>query len=415
MHFPALAEQEPEVVAHHYSVAGKCDLALTYRERAADRAAARFSYVEAAALFSAALAEAAKLEPGEERTRRELALLLKAGPPQAILTGERSPEVGALYQRAYDHATSLHDESATFKAIWGLWFNAITSRRLDNARSHADTLVALARSSGDGDLVLEGMHCRWSTAFFRGEMASALESSDDGVRRYDMEKHAWMGPVFGGHDPGVCACGVHSVVLGIRGQHDDARRYMDRGVDLGTALKQPMSLAHGLQNSIMVAQVACDYGRLEEHSQRLLEVAEKYNMPPQRAHALFLLGWKQAQLVDLEAGIRAMQAATAMGPYFRVYAALLAECLEKAGAISDALAVLQPALESVTEAGVGLYVSELYRLRGLCLLRTDSPDEEQAMKDLRLAVEIANRHEATLLEQKAATSLARALGLISTR
>ncbi|MFZ3322025.1 MAG: adenylate/guanylate cyclase domain-containing protein [Usitatibacter sp.] len=407
--FPALAEQEPEVVAHHFGSAGNFELALTYRERAADRAVAKFSYAEAVAHFSAALADAAKLEAGEERMRRELALLLKAGPPLAILKGERAVEVGELYERAHGHAILLQDESATFKTTWGLWFNALTGRRLDHAASHADTLVTLAHKSGDGDLVLEGLHCRWSTAYFRGETAKALEASEDGLRRYDREKHAWMGPVFGGHDPGVCAFGVHSVLLAYRGRHDEARRHLERGLELAETLRQPMSIAHALMNLTMVDQVAHDYGAVEEHSRRLLEVAEKYNMLPQRAHALFLLGWKHAYSVDLGAGISAMQAATAIGPYFRVYAALLAECHEKSGAIPLALATIQPALESVTEAGVGLGISELYRLRGLCLLPAGALDGQEGMKDLRLAVEIANRHGETILELKAATSLARTL------
>src|SRR6202171_2644013 len=72
--FPALAEAEPEVLAHHYSRAGLADQACLYYERAGDRAAARSAYAEAVAHFEAALVEARHLPPGEDRNRHELAV-----------------------------------------------------------------------------------------------------------------------------------------------------------------------------------------------------------------------------------------------------------------------------------------------------------------------------------------------------
>ena len=83
-----------------------------------------------------------------------------------------------------------------------------------------------------------------------------------------------------------------------------------------------------------------------------------------------------------------------------------AEGQERAGKFADALVILRPALQSVTEPGVGIFVSELYRLQGLCLLRIDG--ECEAMGSLRTAVDVARQQGATLLELRAAVSLARA-------
>jgi predicted ATPase len=94
---------------------------------------------------------------------------------------------------------------------------------------------------------------------------------------------------------------------------------------------------------------------------------------------------------------------------FRYYAALLAEGREKSGRFSEALTLLGTTLESVTEAGVGFYISELYRLRGICLLRADhGANEDAAMQSLRMAVDVARKQSATTLELRAAVSLARA-------
>ena len=69
------------------------------------------------------------------------------------------------------------NDPATFQAKWGLWViaNYRDSRRpLRGQRAHE--LVALANRSGDGDLLLEAYHCRWSTAIFRGDIAETIEN-----------------------------------------------------------------------------------------------------------------------------------------------------------------------------------------------------------------------------------------------
>jgi class 3 adenylate cyclase/predicted ATPase len=410
--FAAVAESEPELLAHHFHHAGLFDLALTYREHAGDRAVARSSYAEAVAHFGAALEEAAQLPQGPDRTRRELALLLKLGPPITIIKGGQHPDVGDVYRRAHECAASSGDETGLFKSTWGLWYNATLGRRLDVARDRADELMELGRKTGDGDLRLEGFHCRWSTAFFRGEIATAVEFSREGVERYDREKHAWMGPVFGGHDPGVCAHVVLSIALATMGRRADAERSVERGTVLAEELGQPNTRAHAMLNALIVAQLASDCAMIARYAQRANDLSDKYNIAPVRAHATMLSGWALTFGGDLDAGVAAMEIeyprASAVGPFYRYYAALLAEGLERVGRFADALAVLRPALATIAEPGVGIFVSELFRVQGLCLLRADDAAKEEAMHSLRTAVEIARQQSASLLELRAAMSLARA-------
>lgn len=106
------------------------------------------------------------------------------------------------------------------------------------------------------------------------------------------------------------------------------------------------------------------------------------------------------------------QRAIAIGPLFRYYAALLAEARAKFGKVSDALTVLQSALETVTEPGIGFCVPELYRLQGVCLLRLDSRNKEDAMTSLQMAVDIAKQQNAPLFQLKAAINMADAAGSI---
>jgi class 3 adenylate cyclase/predicted ATPase len=410
--FSSIAESEPELLAHHFHHAGLFDLALAYRERAGDRAVARSSYAEAAAHFSAALAEAAQLPQGPDRTRSELALLLKLGPPITILKGPQHAEAEEVYGHAHERAAQSGDQSGLFKATWGLWYNAVIGRRLGQARDRADELMTLGGSFGDGDLLLEAFHCRWSTAMFRGELLASWEAAGEGVRRYDRAKHSWMGPVFGGHDPGVCAHTVQAITLASFGRKAEAWRSLEQSFSLAEDLGQANTRSHVLLTALVATQLARDCTALAAHARRAIDLADKYNLPPLRAHAALLSGWALAFGGDLDTGVAAMETeyprASAVGPFFRYYAALLAEGLERAGRFADALAVLRPALATVTEPGVGIFVSELFRVQGSCLLRTDGANKDEAMHSLHTAVEVAKQQHATVLELRATMSLARA-------
>jgi len=410
--FPAVAEGEPELLAQHFAQAGLADLACTYYERAGDRAAARSNFAEAVAHFRAARTQAGQLTESPDQSRRELALLLKLGPGLAILKGQQDPELEAVYERACKVGTTLSDQAGVFKATWGLWYTAIVGRNLEKARDRAQELVTLGRQSSDADLLLEAFHCRWSTAFFRGDVGTAFKDSREGVARYDRAQHSWMGPVFGGHDPGVCAHCIQAMTLCLSGSVGQAKTCLDQSLSLADTLKHPHSLAHALQNAAIMLQVAGDHEALAPIAQRAIELADKYNFPPQRAHALILSGWARAVGQDSDAGLELIEAeyarAVAIGPLFRYYAALLAEARAKFGKVPEALTVLRGALDTVTEPGIGFCVPELYRLQGTYLLRLTPNNQEEAMSSLQMAVDIAKQQKAALFQLKAAIDIANA-------
>jgi class 3 adenylate cyclase len=406
--FPAIAESEPELLAHHFSRAGDFEMASAYSERAGDRAAPRSSVAEAVAHYTAALGEVGRMPAGDARNRRELSLLLKLGPLLANLKGPQNEEFAAVCERAREHAQALGDHVELFKATWGLWYHTLVGRRLDLARDGADALIELAAKTGNGDLVLEGFHCRWSTAIFRGETPTAIALSTQGIERYDRAQHAWMGPVFGGHDPGVCAYCVAALGYSVSGQPDKVRDCVAQALALGEALKHPMSLGHALMNALTSLQIVGDRQAIEPLARRLLELAERYSLPPLRAHALMTGSWARVAGDDVDAGLAAMESeyprAAAVGPLFRYYAMLLAGGRLRVGRHADALALARDSLATVTEPGVGFIVPELHRLEAAALRALG--DDDATAASLRTACALARRQGANLLALRAATDLA---------
>jgi class 3 adenylate cyclase len=408
--FPETAAMEPELVAHHFSNAQMPDLACTYHENAGDRAVARSAFAEAVAHFRASHVEMIKSADGEDRVKHELALMLKLGPALTIIKGPQSADVEETYRIAHEAGAKADDRVGLFKATWGLWLSANHRRELEIARDRAQELIALSGQVADPDLQLEAFHCRWSTALFRGEVPTALKYTQEGVRQYDQARHAWMGPVFGGHDPGVCAHMVRGMVLCLSGQTVQARKFADSGLSLAEALGHPHTLGFALMNTLTTHQTLGDRDTVYRLGPRLVELAEKYNFPPMRAHALLVSAWARAAGTDIGSGLAIMEAeyprASAIGPLYRYYAAILADVRERAGRTADALTLVQWALETVTEPGVGMFVPELHRLHGVCLLDLGADDEGR--RALQTALEVAKQQGATLLQLKAALSMAKA-------
>ncbi|HXL64237.1 MAG TPA: adenylate/guanylate cyclase domain-containing protein [Xanthobacteraceae bacterium] len=404
--FPEAAANEPELLAHHFGEAGLNEKACEYRMRAGDRALSRSAYNEAIANFSAGLKAAEALLPSPEAMRHQLDLLLKLGVARGIVHGMQSAAAEEAYRRAAEIAENLGDGNAAYRAKWGLWLNANLGRRTALARDRAQELVRLAQRSGDGDLLLEAYHCRWSTAIFRGEVASAIADGSRGIESYDLARHRHLGIAFGGHDPGVCAHVCSSLALQMAGDRERSKDLQVRGLALAETLDHPNTIAHALYNIAMGHQMARDHEATAYCAQRALTLAEKFGLQAWRASSLLLLAWagtgtaEAARLIDTE-----IDSATRVGPVPQVYLGLAGEVLLAVGRSADGLAYLDDAIAGIDEPGVGLYLPEIYRLRGECLLAIDRGNKEQARQAFTTAADIGRRQGAILFQRRAEASL----------
>ena len=91
---------------------------------------------------------------------------------------------------------------------------------------------------------------------------------------------------------------------------------------------------------------------------------------------------------------------------YKFFGAALAEVRFDAGRVTDALALVDHALNTGEGPASGLYVPEIHRLRGVFLKSLGSPAEE-VERALRTALDIAEEQGALLLKLRAAMSLAR--------
>jgi predicted ATPase len=146
----------------------------------------------------------------------------------------------------------------------------------------------------------------------------------------------------------------------------------------------------------------------ERTGARTVALAEKFDFPFFRWWGRYIMGWAKAQGPTLSEGLALMEEAfahIASEQHYKHYAAALAEAQFDAGRVTDALGLVDRALNTGGGPANGLYVPEIHRLRGVFLRSLGSPAEE-VERALRTGLEIAEEQGAFLLKLRAATSLA---------
>ena len=405
------AEAEPEIAAQHFARAGRHDEASRYWEAAGDRAVAQSSYAEAIASYGAAIESARQLAIADGRRQRILAIELKLGPAVIIARGYASEEVPAIYREALALARELGEDRALFKATWGLWMGEVVRRRFEAASARADELIALGRGIDDEDMRLEAIHCRWSTAFFRGETNLALDLATQGVANYDTARHHKLTHEYGGHDPGVCARGLRASGLCLTGFPVQALEVAEDGIVLGESLRHPNSMAHAYFQALLVQQTLGDVPGSERVAARLIEIATKFELPSPRMYGEFAAGWVRIMRGDTAAGLPLMEdafARRAIHPMHEFhFCAVMAETYAMLGRPYDGLAVVDAILPQTATSEIGMFVPELWRLKGELTLAVSSSEHAAARAALERAAGMALNQGALLLQLRAETSLAR--------
>src|SRR5262249_28832423 len=159
-----------EEVAHHYTEAGLSAQAISYWQRAGQRAIERSAYLEAIAHLTKGLEVLSTLPDTPERTQHELDFQLTLGPAMMATKGITDPEVERLYTRARTLCQQLGESPQLFPALWGLWLFYTARGELQTARELGEQLLALAERVQDPMLLVQACHALGPTLFWLGEL-----------------------------------------------------------------------------------------------------------------------------------------------------------------------------------------------------------------------------------------------------
>jgi len=392
-----------EQLAYHFTRGGNAQKALEYLERAGRRAEERSANLEAVSHFNAALELLRAMPHSPQRAERELALLLALGPPIAVTEGWDSPEVEGVYGRARELCQEAGETPQLLPALFGLAGYYIIRGEYNSARETMEQNLNLARRTHDPDVLLEAHHYLAAMQTYAGELASARQSQDEVITRYDPKTHHPLVHLYAGDDPAACCLGHKAWTLWLLGYPEQALQSARAAVRLAQQLSHPFSLAQATWHNAWLHGVRGERAHAIAQAQAAIALSEEQGFSLFARSARFTESALAPDRATTD-GVQKIRRSLVQGALLSVCLGALAEASLEGFHFHEAGAALAEAF-AIVDKGEHIWEAELFRLRG----ELKSADPVGAEADFHRALKVARSQNARSLELRATTSLARLL------
>jgi class 3 adenylate cyclase/predicted ATPase len=410
--FPETAENQPELLAHHYTEAGFREQAIGYWQRAGQQVLQRSANPEAIRHLMKGLELLASLPETPARVQQELDLRVALGPAMMATKGWAAPEVEQNYARARALCQQVGETPHLIPVLRGLGRFYGSRGALRTAHELNLQLLKLAQRETTPLLLLEAHEALGNDLFFLGEYPTAqthlewaIAIADPTTQRELMLRQYVV--------PGVTCLAWMALTLWCLGYPAQATRRGQEALTLAESLAHPHSLAlvrHLAAYLHHRRRATCE---VLTQAEALMSLATAQQFPLFAAMGTFWRGWALALQGQGEEGRaqvhQGLEAALAVGQAISrtTCLVLLAEVAGHAGQVDEGLRLLAEA-RTVFEANERSdMLTEVYRLQGELLLRQATPDATQAEACFQQALIIARRQQARSWELRVAISLAR--------
>ncbi len=407
--FPAVAEAEPELMAHHSERGGLIPEAVEQLQKAGFGAMQRSALREAVSHLSRALDLLLGLPAAPERRGQELALRSLLVAVLGGIKGWGAPEVAANAERCVDLCRQLDDRGRLIPSIYGLWAHHILRGDRQPAIACADEIARLAETPVQ---VFAGCSARIHTHFYGGRFAETLTLAEHAAALYEPNLLPEFTQVFG-EESSLMPHVYEFWVLWILGRPDAAVRKRDAVLAAVEQLRSPFQLGFALLFEMILWHELRDAERVAGIAERLLGLADEQEFALLRALAHCGQGWAACQRGDLTGGAAQIEIgldlhwATGARLPRGYWVSYLIEAHLAAGRLAEGLAAAREALAASEHQLDVFFDAELRRLEGE-LLRA-SGDAGAAETAFRKALAIARGQGARAFELRTATSLGRLL------
>ena len=192
--------QRPELLAWHYSRTERTDMAVELWLGAGQQAIAQSAINESLQHLSHGLKLAGNLPAGENRSRRQLALLLKLGVALTARSGYHGERVMRTYQQALTLAEAAGSDQQAWTALYGLWRCLVSGAEFSKSVRVTVKLKSLSEKlsekSRDPKLMMTTYGLQGMTQMVTGRFTSAEYFYDKAVGLYEQSCDKDMGGPF---------------------------------------------------------------------------------------------------------------------------------------------------------------------------------------------------------------------------
>ena len=243
--FPELAARQPEVVAGHFTEAGRGEQAIEYWYRAGISALQRSAHLEAISHCERGLAVYRSLPADRSNPAQELLLLSAFGPALLAARGFGANEAGEAYRRAEELLPPDGTSPRTLATLSGVSEYNLVSGHLDHALLTVLRMIDTGSRLNDDAMRLEGHWMAGNTLFWMGDLMEALRHLEEAEAIYDPARFGDHGYRFG-QDPLVSALCLDSFVQCFLGFFNKAIATADRAVEFAQSIRHPFSIGWSL-------------------------------------------------------------------------------------------------------------------------------------------------------------------------
>jgi predicted ATPase len=409
--FPDWAASEPELVAYHFTEAGRRDAAIDYWLRAGRRAAESVANLEAIAHLRRGLDLIATASGDQtDRDKQELALQVALGSPLIAAKGYLSPETNQCYERARELCHRLDDPPDLFPILFGLWVTHLIRAELIETRSIAEDFVRRAEAGQNRVALLTSHRALGSVLLVLADFSGARDHLERALKVYDPTSDRSLGHVYT-MDPKVTALSYLACSHWCLGYPDKALSLLAEARAFGELVAHPYSVALGLMFDAVVHLLCGRSAQALDSVETCLDIANEHGFPYWLAFMRIIKGWALVDQDRMDDGVAELTEGLARYReiegrlYWPMAYRALAEGHAKQGQAEQALEAINQALAAADETEERWFEAELHRFRGDVLAAARQSAEAEAAYSRALG--LAREQGARSWELRAATSLAR--------
>ena len=407
---------EPELLAHHYTEAGRTTQAINCWIKAGQRAMQRSAHIEA----EQHLRKGLELLPGvletAARLSLEIALQNTLGVCMMPTRGFGNADVAAAFTRAAQICEQVDDARGLFVALRGKGQYHMVSGDVTLACADARRILRLADRIGDPELLIEAHHLGWSSFVMAGEFHAAQRHAEEGIARYERQRDHHLTYKYSGHDPGMCCRAFGALSLGQLGYPERALALCREALAMAETLAHPFTVGVALWGAGILRQLLREPDATREVGERMIDYCSEKGLRPLvplgkifRGDGLARQGEFAEGIAQMRAGIAELRSLGNVGTVPSFFVAL-ASAYARSGDVDKGLAALDEGLAMSRTCGEVFSLPEFYRVKATLLLARSAADKDPAEAAYREAIEVARSQHARLLELRATTSLARLWG-----
>ena len=421
--FAEVTAGQPEILAHHYTEAGRFEPALDYWLKAGQRNVGRSAALEARDHLTRGLSvlDQSPLE-GFARDRRELTLRSTLAVALSAIEGFASSSVGESHIRTVDLVRRTGEDLELFTTQWGLWAFYISRAEYGKAQELAQTLLALARDGENPSFLVATLYAAGFTSYCLGRFPDAASDFEETVNILETGCSLELEV---GLDFEIAIRSTFAPVCWHLGDLDRAIHHSHLALRRARELVQPMlplALIYGSHLDLLRGE----FRAARSKSREALTISESQGLFTSSI-AKLLLGWShvmastggpwtdhlrpEADPGIVSEGIRTLREGLAEAEKTghelacSPYCAALAEGYALSGETTKAIELLDATLENSHKTREAFWDAELWRLRGTFIGNLGPGRATEAHENLETARRIAYLQGTKSFESRAIRTL----------